>query len=228
MELDSFLSSLQQYGTVCISSGTAPLKTAALSAMVNKTLQEKKQVHYMDFDLQYTALLSNDQSFEEQTRQGLNVLRSGEHSTTDVFVKLLNFRELEQRGLVILDSVNTLQTLLQEKDGPIDYLNANHKAAVLITLAQQFVDLHQKVLILASVIRSRPRGVQRSEIWEKELSGGRMLKFKSDALVSISYNTEDTSSKRNRLNLTVESVAERSSQTLKQGQCFLLDLRAFM
>jgi hypothetical protein len=191
-------------------------------------LRKENQVHYVDIDLQYTSMLSNAPSFDDYTQKGLTVLRSGEHSIRDLFVTLLNSSGVEAHGLVVLDSLNTLQTLLQEKESPIDYLNANHKAAILITLAQQFADRHSKVLILASVVRSRPREVEGLEIWEKELSGGRMIRLKSDALVSVSSDTHDISSKIVSMKLTVEAVAQRSSKALEQGQSFQLRIAPFM
>jgi hypothetical protein len=217
-QLDLFLSSLQNGETVTLTSTAGYTKTLVLSEIAYRVSIQKKQIHYMDFDLQFSSMRCNESTVQKEAL--MTVLRPSEGSLLATFATLLNSAPIEKGGLLILDSVNTLQNMLQEKKNRINYVKANHKAAVLITLAQQFAALHSKILITASVERPRPRGILGSEVWAAELSGGRMLRAKSEVLVSIEHQGQDKISKDLKLILRTKSVSNKSNAALKQGQSF--------
>lgn len=186
----------------------------------------EREVHYIDLDLQYsTYAVNSDRLHSSEPKKRLTVLRSVEGEVAKLFIKLLGLNAAEKGGLVILDSVNMLQTMLQKRDSTLDYLSANHKAAILITLSEQFAARYSKVLVLANVNRSRPREVKGSQVWESELTGGRMLRLKSDALISV--HAAAPNSQNGVLKVTVDALAKRYVGPLKEGSGFDLRLESF-
>ncbi len=226
-DLKALVSSIEKCQTITLSSQLPIIKTSTLSMIVDEFLLMEKQVHYVDLDLQYSSMLCNGLENQQRVNQLLEVFRSSDKSTVDLVISLLNSSDSKTQGIIIIDSINTLQTLLQEKEHKMDFVKSNHEAAVLITLIQEFASEYSKTLILANVTRPRPKEGQDSRLWDREISGGRMIRLKSDAILSASENSDDLHARGARIELKVESVAERCKANLTVGQSFSFLLNPF-
>jgi hypothetical protein len=227
-QLEDFLSFFQEFQTITFSSENPVIKTSTLSIIVEELLSRKKQVQYIDLDLQYSSMICNSLKFEHSTSEMLQVFRSGDFQTIDLILSLLNSSDVKNNGVIIVDSINTLQTLLQEREHRTDFVKSNHEAAILITLIQEFAYRYSKALILANVIRPRPRKTQNSRTWDMELSGGRMIKLKSDVILSASSPSENLHTESRKIELQIESVAEKYKGAFREGQSFVFSLSSYV
>ncbi len=203
------------------------IKTSTLSIIVDGFVSREQQVQYVDLDLQYSSMFTNSLDHRQLASETLQVFRSRDLQTVDLVISLLN-SQVRKGGIIVVDSINTLQMLLQEREHRIDFVKSNHEAAILITLIQEFACRHSKALILANVIRSRPRKGQDFRLWDMELSGGRVIKFKSDVILSVARSIDKLQSDKIwKVDVAVESVLERNKGTFKEGQSFTFTLRSF-
>jgi hypothetical protein len=168
-----------------------PFLTQSLSAAC---IQSGHQLHYVDFDLQFSSMLQNlsSKALDEMNDGGnLDVFqpREGEQAALEVIDHVESLQKVKQGGLVMLDSLNTLQNMLWKEQSPTAAQVANHKSAILITVLEQFAKFYSKTLLIVNITRSRPkthadgREEQFSVVWEKEIVGGRMLRYKSNAVL---------------------------------------------
>jgi hypothetical protein len=143
-------------------------------------------VVYFDFDLQFSSLLQNlDQvSYERIAHTGKLLVLQPTNSVPDLLEILATFKP-PSGGVIVLDSLNTLQDLLTEGSSEKGSKVANQKTALIITLLQNYAQFLSKSLIIVNITKSRPkeRIEKNSSDWEKKLVGGRMIKFKSDLII---------------------------------------------
>lgn len=204
------------------------IKTSTLSIIVDGFLSREQQVQYVDLDLQYSSMITNSVDHHQIASETLQVFRSRNLQTVDLVISLLDSPQVKKGGIIVVDSINTLQILLQEREHRIDFVKSNHEAAILITLIQEFACRYSKALVLANVIRPRPREGQDFRLWDMELSGGRVIKFKSDVILSVVRSFDKLeSNKIAKVDVAVESVLERSKGTFKEGQSFTFSLSSF-
>ena len=204
------------------------IKTSTLSIIVDGFLSREQQVQYVDLDLQYSSMITNSIVHHHFASETLQVFRSRDLQTVDLVISLLDSPQVRKGGIIVVDSINTLQMLLQEREHRIDFVKSNHEAAILITLVQEFACRYSKALILANVIRSRPREGQDFRLWDMELSGGRVIKFKSDVILSVARSFDKLQSdKIATVDVAVESVLERNKGIFKEGQSFTFSLSSF-
>ncbi|MDH2899604.1 MAG: hypothetical protein PXY39_01400 [archaeon] len=226
-QLEAFLSSIKECQTITFSSQNPMIKTLTLSIIVDEFLSSKQQVQYVDLDLQYSSMFTNSLDHRHLASETLQMFRSRDLQTVDLVISLLN-SQVRKGGIIVVDSINTLQMLLHESEHRIDFVKSNHEAAILITLIQEFACRYSKALILANVMRSRPRKGQDFRLWDMELSGGRVIKFKSDVILSVSRSIDKLQNDKIwKVDVAVESVLERNKGAFKEGQSFTFTLRSF-
>ena len=169
-----------------------------LSRHVTKELG--MQFHLLDFDLQFSSYLNNITAIEgldEKLDSALfGILQPAESSVEEAFTTIASSEALRPNGLLVLDSINTLQTMLRNPELDSDSASANHKASILITILQEVARYYSKTLWITSINRERPRTLDTGDIsWEREAVGGRMLMFKSDLALSLHYLREEGENK---------------------------------
>jgi len=167
-----------------------------LSRFLTGTL--KQQTHFLDLDLQFSTYLQNaypNPAFGLKENELLKVYQPDDRNPEDSFFKLFGDRGMLEKGAIIIDSINTLQNLLRQKELDSNSIRANQKSAILLTLIQQSARHYSKTVWISNMLRSRPRESVEGEVtWENELSGGRMLLAKSDAILSLKKNGDSIES----------------------------------
>ncbi|MHB1908111.1 MAG: hypothetical protein ACYCQJ_04460 [Nitrososphaerales archaeon] len=221
-EISLFLNALKDCKTVTLSSPIPYAKTQAISLIVNHFLSLEKQVHYLDFDLQFSSLYLNQES---KLNRNLKLFADSGAAISDSIVELIS-SDSEAGGLVVLDGINSLQSLLREKNYITDSIKANHGASVLVTLLEQFASRLSKLLILTNLVRARPKSVEGWVSWGPELSGGRMIRLKSDAIVSVSNPSESPRSASSTLEARIELISAKISSSLEK-ELFTLQVASF-
>jgi hypothetical protein len=209
---------LQQFHTVTLSADDAFLKTLTLWFLTMHFLVSGDSIYYFDCDLQYSGLLA--QHYESKNYEAsLHVFAPGEKEIVQSLVAFLSLPQESERGIVVVDSLNTLQDLLRENDSK-DATRANHELATLLTLLQQFAERGNKLLIIANLTRPRP-GAEGSSVWQRNIAGGRISRMKSDAIISIKSAQEN---RRRSIICTVDYLNEKqTSRGLREGTRYSIE-----
>lgn len=204
-----------------ISAQSAVKKTQLLFSILEEILSKGKQVIYLDFDLQFSSTLSFKLG-KGNFRPGdkLRTIIFGDTAVADMWASFISTQPEQKGGIIVLDSLNSLQELLRGRDSQ----RSNHEASVLLTLLQQYARDNSLVLFISAIIRSRPTGDPDTGSWGKEISGGRMIRFKSDAIISVEEGSVIASRDRERLQVTVDYGLPRGRTKVDQGEEFSIGL----
>lgn len=181
------------------------IKVKTIQAIVFECLNSKQQVHYLDFDLQFSSMLQNlsKLEFERISKLDLNILQP----SNNIEDPILTVQESNRNGgLVVIDSLNTLQNLFSVSPSLTDAKTANHRATVLVSLIQQLARFYSKSILILSLTKMRPKKSDVGVTWEREIVGGRMTRFKSDAVLFATEEFE-TESKNQRIKVEVDTVS---------------------
>ncbi len=183
----------------------------------------RDELIYVDFDLQFSSLLQNldSASYEGLTKSGkLKVLQPSEDILD--FAEGISGQEMQSGGALILDSLNSLQSLLTDEASNRGSKIANQKTALIVTVLQKMCRFYSKSLVIVNVTRSRPKNSneESSSFWEKKLVGGRMIKFKSDVILSV----KQILSAPPEIEIKVQESHGESLSILPKDQRFLLRL----
>jgi hypothetical protein len=196
-ELDILLEDTRSLEIVALSADDSSLRTQFLRR-ISKHVSRKLgwQIHVLDFDLQFSSYMNNLVAIEgigeDLDNQLLTILQPSESSIEESVIKLASSSDLRPGGIIILDSINTLQGMIRNPELDPDSVVANHKAAILITVLQQTARYYSKSLWITNITRARPKVLDSGEVfWEREPIGGRMMAFKSDVLLSLHQMTEN-------------------------------------
>jgi len=176
--------------TITLAFDDPRIKPAVCLGLVER-LTSRVNVVYVDFDLQLSSQLQNlDLIHYDRINCGGRLMVLQPNDEILDFVESISFQNMQQGGLLVLDSLNTLQSLLTDDTSSRGSKIANQKTALLVTVLQKLSRFYSKSLIIVNVTKSRPsdRNMLTSTFWEKTLVGGRMIKFKSDAILSVSQN----------------------------------------
>ncbi len=164
------------------------IKPKMMLALVKESLGSGHPVEYIDFDLQFSSLLQSlsDDQYNEISDELLRVFQPGPN-VIDFVAPLFNSGR--KGGLIVIDSLNTAQNLLSQEPTAADLKLANHRAAIFISALQQFARANSQTILLLNLTKLRPKRGKNSEIlWEKEIVGGRMTRFKSDVILFVSQS----------------------------------------
>ena len=182
--------------TITLAFDDPRIKPLVSLRLIQKILESQKSVIYLDFDLLFSSFLQNLESSEldrEITNRNLIVMQP----TDDIleFIRNIAFEKMKQGGALILDSLNSLQNLLNDDEISRGSKEANQKTALVVTVLQNMCRYYGKSLIVFNITKSRPRNLDEKSIsfWEKTLVGGRMIRFKSDAILSVKQDSLDAS-----------------------------------
>lgn len=226
MEVEYFLNSLSKCLTITLSAQNPSLKTSALLLILKHICTRNKPVHFLDLDLQFSSTLANlPAAYDLKPLAKLVTYCPKENEVFDSMMSLLSQDALGRGGAIVIDSVNSLQDLLRQGGSEADSTKANHKAAIILTLFQELARSNSKFLILSNIVRSRPHLHNGGVAWEKELVGGRVVKLKSDVLLSIAGEEREKRNLLDNIRLEVLSVSENCETDLTQGQIIELPSR---
>jgi hypothetical protein len=185
------------------------IRPKMMEAIVNQSLGLKHQVQYIDFDLQFSSLLQNlsNSKFRLIVNENLQILQPGP-TVTDFFPFV--FQAARNEGLIIMDSLNTLQNMLSLEPTITDLKSANHRSAVLVSALQQLARSYSKTIILLSLTKSRPVKSDDVEVtWEKGIIGGRMTKFKSDTILLANEEMSENGQAA-RIKVSVDTIYSKA------------------
>ena len=220
-EWNSFLGRLSKSLTVTFSTQTPYLKTLFFFTMCRKICASQNRIQYVDMDLQFTSMLFNLKETEEDL-SFLEVYAPPNGRVLQSLTHLLSKVDLGRGGAIFIDSMNSLQELLDDPSKDSDHSGANHKAAIILTLFQSLAARNSKLLLLSNVLRSRPHTHEGEVSWEKEAPGGRMIKLKSDISLTIGYS--DSNQNRDKIAIGVSYVAKGLETDLAVGEKIELGL----
>ncbi len=213
--------------TVTISSKDSFLKTTFVFLLVQEVLAKGIPVDYLDLDLQFSSLISNI-NLKSDYYGKLSLLQPSQESLEETIIDLLSRTEVANGGIILLDSINTFQHLLRKKYGRDDSTKSNHQAAIFVTLLQQFARRNSKIFFMTNISRSRPRSSDGRVKWGKEIVGGRMVKFKSDFILTLNeiehvpQITDSSKSIMRRFEAIVSDSQRRSEGSLSGNYNFEL------
>jgi hypothetical protein len=229
-QLDDILSSIDDETgeTITISFSLPMLKTLALECIIECFLRKSKLVHYLDLDLQFSCLIENFSTRIIPSKNLLQIFRSNSLQVVDLILSLLNSQHPEKGGILVVDSIGTLQTLLtwHQRDR-MDFVKSNHEAAILLTLMQEFATRNSKILLITNVMRPRPNKNSTKREWDMEISGGRMIRLKSNAIISATGIRKSPTTKDQSISFRVETVDDRLKEKFGLGKDFELFLKPF-
>ncbi len=191
---------------MCLAYDDSQVKLGSIQAIVSSYLNAGKQVHYIDYDLQYSSALQNflTVDFDKVIGTEFHVLQPG---GVDDLVSPL-FTSLMKGGVIVLDSFNSLQNLLSVEPSPTDLATANHRSAVFVSAIQMIARIFSKTIIILNLTKSRPTNNEGIVTWERNIVGGRMTYFKSDVIL---FAKEDYNSQKvEGITITADTVSSES------------------
>ena len=165
--------------TVLLAYDDPQYKLEIVTGIIGENAKMGQQVQYLDFDLQFSSLLRNLSIAEKEKFAGISVFPYLTDDINDIF----SISQLSnQGGIVVLDTFNTLQNLMLMGNLG-DSVVANHRTAVVISTLEELTRFYSKTLLILSLTRSRPRKTSEATLWERDIIGGRMTRFKSDLML---------------------------------------------
>ena len=216
----NLIDDLLKYNTVTVSS-KAPIAKTYLLFLISKTIIARgNQVHYFDLDFQFSSIVSISKN---KLDSDLNLYCCKDKEIIETAVSILSAIDVQRNGLVVVDSINTLQTVLAKRESALDFPKANHEAAILVSLFQEFAMRNSKLLLMTDVVTSKPVKESGLQIWGSELSGGRMIKLKSDVVLSV----EQDQLLPSLLKVHIDAVFENSGSEVRAGKSYALELQSF-
>jgi hypothetical protein len=180
---------INDVSVVTVYSADPIAKTMLLSNMVLEVLEKSWVVEYLDLDCQFSSFVSLRPALVTvfSGKENFHLTRTDSKHLIQTIVSLLSVIPTEQNRLIIIDSFNSLQDMLRESSKKNEPMKGNHEASVIITLLQGLMDHVRGQLIISDIAVTKPKGD--SLDWEKDLSGGRILRTKSDLIISVSADT---------------------------------------
>lgn len=208
---------------VTIAFEDSPCKTGFFINLSNFLTRElKMQVHYIDLDLQFSAYLRGSHTSvvtDLRNNELLKLYQPEDWNPEESFFNVLTDRGMIENGIIVVDTINTLQNLLRQKEhDSSNSMHANQKSAILVTLLQQTARRYSKSVWISSMLRSKPKESPGGEItWEKDLPGGRVMIAKSNAILSLGGGSSNPADLRENSNLI-----EREKVTGERLNCITL------
>ncbi len=217
--LDEITSRVQ---TITLAFDDPRLKPAVCRALVEK-LTSRTNIDYIDFDLQFSSLLQNLDpiQYDRISNGGKLVVFQPSDDILD-FVESLAAQNMQTGGVIFLDSLNTLQNLLTDDMSSRGSRIANQKTALLVTFLHTIGRFYSKSLVIINITKSRPSDKIElsSSIWEKTLVGGRMIRFKSDSILTVNLKQGTVPA----VELKLQQSHERKATNESTEQRFLIDV----
>jgi hypothetical protein len=218
LTLEELSAIIAEFDTVMLSAEEPLLKTALVSQVTNFFLDNKRSIFYIDCDLQYSSWLAQQ---EQDFFRSLKIIMPLEESVVDSIISMIsNVQYCAERGIIVLDSLNMLQTMLRR--GGVDAMTSNRQSATIITLLQQFAESVNSSLVITNLTRQRPPSQTGVSHWDSEMTGGRMAKIKSELVVSIAKKDESE-----LLTCSFE-LTESSKKKIELPEKVLIDLSGFI
>jgi hypothetical protein len=195
-ELESLIDRLSTgFCTVTLAFNDPLVRLPVFVDLVQRLVQ-RAQVVYLDFDLQFSSLLYN---LDEPQRRIFAdsdslVIVKPSINTLD-FIEGIGQLNIRQEGVIVLDSLNSLQSMLAESTSGKESKIANQKTAAIVTFLQLTARFYKKTLIISNISKSRPQSqnLGNSGEWQKTLVGGRMIRLKSELILSANESKQDHS-----------------------------------
>ncbi len=199
------LTDIAQCEIVTLATDVPAIKPRIMFELVSQSVKLEKQVHYLDFDLQFSSHLQNlpPHEYDRLDNELLQIIQP-----RDWFDWYPAFGgKLRGSGTVILDSINTVQNLIANKQTSSATMSANHHSAVLLSVLQQLTRFNSKNIMAINLMRARPKfGQNQPTVWQRELVGGRMIRFKSDITLLAGLSNEKKGSDSTRVNIKVGDI----------------------
>jgi hypothetical protein len=176
------------YATYTLAFDEPRIKPAVCLKLVSELLALGEDVMFLDFDLQFSSVLQNVEASRYDLIRSTGLLHVLQPSDEILeFVESLAEYKLHSGGVLVLDSLNSLQNLLTGERIGEGSKEANQKTALIVTVLQGISRTFKKSLFIINVTKQRPKQTiqDNTALWEKTLVGGRIIRFKSDRVISL-------------------------------------------
>ena len=215
------LSLFKGFETLSISFESPRIKSDFLFSTVDEILSKGEQVYYLDSDLVFSCYLASRGKF--YPKDNFQLYSISKEDPLKAIISLLSSLDYSQGGAVVVDTINSLQMIFTEFEKRGSSSKANHEASILLTLLQQFSRNQSKTLILSSIAILHPRTNSKAE-WEKDVAGGRMIRRKSEAILSVTELNQLDSNERKLVQISVDAISAESATQIRQGESFNMQI----
>ncbi len=191
------------------------IKPAVLHKLAKQFLANGEKITFLDFDLQFSSMLQNlcPQEYNLLNDAGrLTVLQPTDEILD--FISTLATYDMKSGGIMVLDSLNSLQNLLTDDQLTEGQKEANQKTALVITVLQNISRFFEKALLIVNITKQRPRyaNQENSQSWERTLVGGRMIRLKSNMIFSVTNDNFDPSVIKIAIRESQDDSSENASE----------------
>lgn len=188
LDFQDLFQKLSEYGsTITIAADNPSLKTEFFVSSCISTRKTGLHVLYLDFDIQFSSYLSNYKVLRGLDTLG-DAVKVNISDVKNIFANMTDFLVTnlsEKIGLVIIDSLNSLQNELKIENSASDSVTANHKVAILLTLLEILARKSTAMIWISNSLRNKPVLSEASLQWDKVIVGGRMVQNRTDATVLL-------------------------------------------
>lgn len=156
------------------------VKTAFLAGIVSQTLDDGGSVFYIDLDTIFTVYLRHG-VYEVPRSENLSIFNPGVLEIDETIAKICSVNHHDLK-LIVLDSVNTFY---HQFDSGSQFSGLNRYLSVCVSLLK---DLSRRVgaaVAVSSLPVARRAASQGRYSWVLSHPGGRVLKLKSELMMSI-------------------------------------------
>jgi len=164
------------------------IKPVVCLKLATELLELREDILYLDFDLQFSSILQNVGSSRYELIRSAGLLHVLQPSDEILdFLESLAEYKLQSGGVLVLDSLNSLQNFLTGESIGEGSKEANQKTALIVTVLQGISRTFKKSLFILNVTKQRPKQTIQDNpaLWEKTLVGGRIIRFKSEEVISL-------------------------------------------
>lgn len=182
---DDLVDDISRCEIITLATDSPAIKPRIMLEIVIQSVNMGKQIHYLDYDLQFSSLLQNLplRDYDDINKDLLCVIQP-----TELLDWYLPFGgEMKDSGTIIVDSINTVQNMIVDSQPLSDTKTANYRCAVSLSILQHLARFYSKNILIVNLMRARPNSNEsRTFSWQRQLVGGRMIRFKSDAILFAS------------------------------------------
>jgi hypothetical protein len=167
--------------TVSLAYDDPRIKLQIMYQFVVQQLSHSWSVLYVDVDAQFSALLANLRqiAFDRYPSANFNVIAPVDPFAMFDFILTMP----PGRGVVVIDTLNTLQRMLLRVPTKADAKTASHRLAVIMCALEETCRSLGKTVLILNLTRSRPKEDYDGLNWERDIVGGRVSRFKSDLIL---------------------------------------------
>jgi hypothetical protein len=201
--LKDFSLDISDLETVSLAYDDPRIKLQITYQLVVQQLSQNGTVLYIDVDAQFSALLCNlpKDRINSLPPAYLKVITPDDPLAIFDYVLTMP----AGKGMVLIDTLNTMQRMLLRVPSKTDAKTASHRLAVIMSALEETCRSVGKTILILNLTRSRPKEDYDGLKWERDIVGGRVSRFKSDLIIRARENALPEKNFR-EIGLQVEAI----------------------